>query len=110
MTDARHISELTSQIQRYVRLIKEKKGGQPVEKFSVTDTFQPQLNNDLRTNINKLDGNNKFSIQKLTEQNTFSAPTEYVAEAYEHLTEINDKKNVIIDYMHKNNRNYDVKA
>ena len=108
MVNTRQINELTTRIQHYVRLIKEKRNIETAEPFSVSIDNRVNHNNDLRTNINKLNGENKFNIQKLNTTSDTSAPTEYASEAYEHLSELDKKRRVVIDYMHKNNRNYDV--
>lgn len=108
MSNTLNLDEITSQIQRYIRQIKKNTALEQKENFAKDERFQVRIDNDLRSNINKLDGSNKFKIQNMLEQNVSSAPSEYAAEAYGHLSELDDKKKVIIDYMHKNNRNYDV--
>ena len=42
------------------------------------------------------------------ENNTMFTSASYVAEAYNHLSPKEDKNKVLIDFMHKNNRNFDV--
>ena len=108
MANALNLNEITQQIQQYVHLIKQ-------QKSAVTgDVFHPSeptfINNDLRSNIHKLDGSNKFNIQNMLEKNTSLTTLDYAAKAYEHLLKQEDKNKVVIDIMHKNNRNYDVKA
>ncbi len=108
MTNTLNLNEITTQIQRYIRQIKKDKVSEQRDIYSSDERFHNRLDNDLRSNINKLNGGNKFNIQNMMEQNMSSAPSEYAAEAYTHLSELDDKKKVMIEYMHKNNRNYDV--
>ena len=101
------LNDITSQIQNYVRQIKQRKteGTFRVEKEELS-----QINNDLKSNINKLNGSNKFKIQNMMETEHSSASSNYAAEAYNHLSDQDNKHKVVIDFMHKNNRNYDMKV
>ena len=108
MVNALNLNEITQQIQQYVRLIKQQKSSATGRIFY---SSEPSLfNNDLRSNIHKLDGNNKFNIQSMLEKSTSLTTFDYATKAYEHLLEQEDKNKVVIDFMHKNNRNFDVKA
>ena len=106
MTNTLNLNEITQQIQKYVRLIKQQKSS------STSRIFYPEesifINNDVRSNIHQLDGNNKFNI--MLEKSTSLTNLDYVTKAYEHLLKQEDKNKVVIDFMHKNNRNFDVKA
>ena len=110
MSNNINLNDITSQIQEYVRVIKQRKAhtGSPSQ-FSAQNDFT-FLNNDVRSNIHPLNGDNKFRIQKWSEDQNKAPLSKYASEAYAHLNEKDDKHKVVIDLMHKNNRNYDVKA
>ena len=103
-------NSVTAQIRQYVSRLKERKTETTTSSAVAPDDFILSLNNDLRSNINTLNGDNKFNIQQfaLAEQNR--TPAEYAADAYNHLSTLEQKHKVVIDFMHKNNRNFDVKA
>jgi len=108
MSNALNLNNITGQIEHYVNLIKAKKAQS--ENFSSSDYHQPTVIavNDVRSNINPLNGKNKFSIHTMLENNTMFTSASYVAEAYNHLSPKEDRNKVLIDFMHKNNRNFDV--
>ena len=103
-------NSVTAQIRQYVSRLKERKTEATTSSAVANDDFILSLNNDLRSNINTLNGDNKFNIQQfaLAEQNR--TPAGYAADAYNHLSTLEQKHKVVIDFMHKNNRNFDVKA
>lgn len=111
MNNTLNFRDITNQIQQYVKQIKNNKKENIPTTLSVTeDTSIFRYSNDLRSNINKLDGECKFNIQNITAEHNATTPLEYASEAYEHLDTLEDKHKVIIDFIHKNNRNFDVKA
>ena len=111
MNNTLNFQDITNQIQQYVKQIKNSKKEQ-ISAFS-TNTENKSIfhyTNDVRCNINKLNGESKFNIQNIVAENNITTSSEYASEAYEHLDSIEDKHKVIIDFIHKNNRNFDVKA
>lgn len=102
------LHDLTGQIQTYVRRIKARQSTVQLPSFEETIISFPKQK-EIRSNINKLDGSNKFNIQTLVNNEKInSAPVDYAAGAYEHLTHLEDKNKIVIDFMHKNNRKYDL--
>lgn len=108
MADMLNLDKLTRQIQQYVQTIKQQKTASTERVFHTSESSF--INNDLRSNLNKLDGNNKFNIQNMLEKSTSLTSSNYVTKAYDHLSNQEDKNKIVIDFMHKNNRNFDVKA
>ena len=104
-----NLDDITSRIQQYVSKIKEHKADDKA-KFSVDENQSLfSVFNDVRSNINKLDGGNKFNIQ-INNNNPVLASSDYAAEAYNHLNNLDDKQKVIIDFMHPNNNKFDFTA
>ena len=104
-----NLDDITSRIQQYVSKIKEHKADD-TSKFSVNENQSLfSVFNDVRSNINKLDGGNKFNIQINNNEQVF-ASSDYAAEAYNHLNNLDDKQKVIIDFMHPNNNKFDFTA
>ena len=112
MNNTLNLNDITAQIRQYVRQIKENKKGEFNPSLSeVKEKEYIYYSNDLRSNINKLDANNKFSLQNIASEDTTTiTELEYASSAYNHLSSLEDKHRVVIDFMHKNNRNFDVKA
>jgi len=106
-----NLSDLNWQIGQYVRRIKNRQTS-AIDNYQNTfeEYSSPSHFNDLISNINKLDGKNKFNIQSMMNDTTALTPSAYAAQAYEHLSKQDDKNKVVIEIMHKNNRNYDVQA
>jgi len=112
MSNTLNLNDITTQIRQYIRQIKENKKGE-------FNTILPEAkekeythySNDLRSNINRLDGNNKFSLHNITsEDRATTTGLEYASAAYNHLSSLEEKHKVVIDFMHKNNKNFDVKV
>lgn len=102
------LHDLTGQIQNYVRRIKARQSAVQNASFEETIISYP-TQKEIRSNIRKLDGENKFNIQTLVnDEKTNLTPVDYAAEAYTHLAHLEDKNKIVIDFMHKNNRNYDL--
>ncbi|MBR1605502.1 MAG: hypothetical protein IJ660_05305 [Alphaproteobacteria bacterium] len=102
------LHDLTGQIQNYVRRIKARQSVAQSIIFEENHISLPQ-SQEIRSNINKLDGGNKFNIQTMVNsEKAHSTSAEYAAEAYTHLAHLDNKNKVVIDFMHKNNRNYDI--
>ena len=113
MSKAVQLTEISRQIEQYVRRIKNRQNMPHLSSSNSSDGYwnTPFPYNDLVSNINKLDGENKFNIQTMTSEFTGIFSTQYAATAYEHLSaQQEDKNKVIIDLMHKNNRKFDVQA
>lgn len=109
MSNNINLSDITLQIQKYVRLLKQKEVTDNSSNFNYKSK-STLIDNDLRSNINKLTGDNKFNIQTLNDNSHNTPPLEYASEAYNHLSNVDNKQKVVIGYMHKNNKTYDVKA
>lgn len=107
MSTSLNLNDITNQIQHYVTLIKKQKLSDKTH-FGSEENFILPLANDVRSNIQKLAGKNKFGIQQILESNTVLTSASYVLEAYNHLNNLEDKHKVVIDFMHKNNHNFDV--
>ena len=106
-----NINELNGQIQQYIRRIKSKQSSQQISnELAADEVIISYRNNDLRSNLNTLGVENKFNIQNMLENEANITSLNYVTGAYEHLTQSDDKNKIVIDFMHKNNRNFDVKA
>lgn len=106
-----NLNDITGQIQRYVQLLKDRKKTTPTGETSSFAEWSPLPSyNELRSNINRLDGSSKFSIHNMLENHTVLTSSSYAAEAYSHLSDLEDKNKVVLDFMHKNNRNFDVSA
>lgn len=104
-----NLRNITAQIQRYVRQIKaEKQFLQPQEH----ESFSVSYANDLKYNLNFLNGNNKFSIHNFINEtpNSTDISVSYAAAAYNHLSNEEDKNKILIDFIHEYNRNFDMKA
>jgi len=107
-----NLNDITAQIKQYVRQIKDNKKSDFFSSLPEIENQQPvYYTNDLRSNINKLNGGNKFSLHNITSADIMTGTSaEYASEAYEHLSSIEDKHKIVIDFMHKNNKNFDLKA
>ena len=107
-----NLNDITAQIKQYVRQIKDNKKSEFSPSLpDVEYKRQIHYTNDIRSNINKLHGNNKFSLHNMLSSDTLvSTSAEYASEAYGHLSSIEEKHKVVIDFMHKNNKNFDLKA
>lgn len=103
-------NSVTAQIRQYVNRLKERKTEHTAPTATENDDFILSFNNDLRSNINALNGDNKFNIQQFALAEQSQTPAEYAAGAYNRLSTLEQKHKVVIDFMHKNNRNFDVKA
>lgn len=110
MSNTLNLNDITYRIRQYVNQIKEKKGTFKTAAANdfIADTVVPS--NDLRSNLHRLNGDSKFSIHNLTAENAPQVPSDYAAEAYAHLSASEERHKVVIDFMHKNNRNFDVRA
>ena len=108
-----NLNDITAQIKQYVRQIKDNKKSDFATSTLSEINSQPAIlhSNDLRSNINKLDGSNKLSLHRMSSDDCMAITTAgYASEAYEHLSSIEDKHKIVIDFMHKNNKNFDLKA
>ena len=110
MSDSLNLNEITSQIQSYVRQLRNKR--KTSQTFDLGNsqnqmTYFLQLN-DVRSNIHSLAGQNKFNIQQMLELSSDMTSIGHVRAAYEYLTNVDEKHKVMIDFLHKNNRHYDV--
>ena len=110
MNNKLNLNDITLQIKQYIRQIKEKQSGEfNIAVSDINDKKSVCYYNDLRSNINKLDAGNKFSLQNIaSEEISDITDSEYVSAAYEHLSLLEEKHRVIIDFMHKNNKIFDV--
>ena len=107
MSTSLNLNDITNQIQHYVTLIKKQKLSDKPQ-FGSEETITVPITNDVRSNIHKLAGKNKFSIQQSLENNTILTSASYASKAYTHLNNLENKHKIVIDFMHKNNRNFDV--
>ena len=106
-----NINDLNGQIQQYIRRIKNKQSTQQIStELTADEVIISYRNNDIRSNLNTLGGENKFNIQNMLENEQNIASPDYATGAYEHLTQGDGKNKIVIDFMHKNNRNFDVEA
>lgn len=109
MSNVLNLNDVTRQIQHYVRLIKNQRNvARPSDSF-LDELPVVSLYNDLRSNINPLNGTSKFSLHSMSNNDSFASSL-YASEAYSHLESLQDKNKVVIDFMHKNNRNFDVQV
>lgn len=109
MNNTLNLRDITTQIQQYVRKIKaDKQALQPPER----DSYSTGYANELKYNLNFLNGSNKFSIQNFVNEasDASDVSVSYAAAAYNRLGNEEDKNKVLIDFMHEYNRNFDVKA
>ena len=83
-----NLNDITAQIKQYVRQIKDNKKSDFFSSLPEIENQQPvYYTNDLRSNINKLNGGNKFSLHNITSADIMTGTSaEYASEAYEHLS------------------------
>lgn len=110
MSNTLNLNDITGRIRQYVSQIKEKRGNSETASAKSVTADMTVFANDVRSNLHQLDGDSKFNIHSLTADNAPPIPSDYAAEAYGRLSASEEKHKVVIDIMHKNNRNFDVRA
>ena len=110
MNDALNLHDITTQIQHYVRLISQQKSARFDRPTPIEEQVPHYISNEVRSNINPLNGNNKFGILNMLGNHTGMTSPGYASEAYRHLSGLEDKNKVVIDFMHGNNQNFDIEA